>query len=420
MPTTTIYNMDVLQGLAKLPSESVDCIITSPPYYGLRAYPNSETIWDEPWLDEKTLACFGHEWGESIKNPKADYRTPEKKKSQNAIVGNSVNSIEFATGKMGNYCTHCGAWKGQLGLEPDYKMYLNHMLQITAELKRVLKPSGTLWWNMGDTYNGNKEGKTDKKVSDPVKDTQIGLKKETQAVMKEKCLMMLPERFAINMIEQGWILRNKIIWYKPNHMPSSVKDRLSNSYEFIFFFTKSRKYYFNLDKVRVPNLVVGVTDMRPAGILRQRLYDGSRYNESDDPHLAQFKYDGKILQEDAEALGSPRARELRYNSKNTNRNNTNPAGKNPGDIWRITTQPFTEAHFACFPPQLPEYAIDAGCPDNGIVLDPFAGSGTTLQVAHEKRLEGIGIEINPKYVEIIKKRLHAKELLNREEFVVIV
>ena len=242
--------------------------------------------------------------------------------------------------------------------------------------------------------------------------------------------------------EQGWILRNKIIWYKPNHMPSSVKDRLSNSYEFIFFFTKSRKYYFNLDKVRVPNLVVGVTDMRPAGILRQRLYDGSRYNESDDPHLAQFKYDGKILQEDAEALGSPRARELRYNSKNTeenkddqafrltnslfvsrqsgNRNNTNPAGKNPGDIWRITTQPFTEAHFACFPPQLPEYAIDAGCPDNGIVLDPFAGSGTTLQVAHEKRLEGIGIEINPKYINIIKKRLHANELLNREEFVVIV
>ena len=387
-----------------------------PPYYGLRAYPNSETIWDEPWLDEKTLACFGHEWGESIKNPKADYRTPEKKKSQNAIVGNSVNSIEFATGKMGNYCTHCGAWKGQLGLEPTYGLYLQHLSQITQELKRVLKPTGTLWWNCGDTYNGNKEGKTDKKVSDHVKDTQIGLKKETQAGMKEKCLMMLPERFAINMIEQGWILRNKIIWYKPNHMPSSVKDRLSNSYEFIFFFTKSRKYYFNLDAIREQgknpedDIRRINQDRAKKQVVWKNLEGGNKFEDKQYTKAQSIGIVSDTHPTGVFAKSTGKLRQVGFNE----------LGKNPGDVWRITTQPFTEAHFACFPPQLPEYAIDAGCPDNGTVLDPFAGSGTTLQVAHEKRLEGIGIEINPKYVEIIKKRLHAKELLNREEFVVIV
>ena len=317
---------NVLDKLKRIESDSVDCIVSSPPYYGLRKYKAPDVDW--------------------------------------------------------------GDWKGQLGLEPTYKMYLDHLLLITAELKRVLKPTGTLWWNMGDSYNGNKKGKTDKKVAEYVEQTQKGLHKELQD-MPAKSLMQLPQRFAIRMQdEQDWILRNTMIWKKRNHMPSSVKDRLANSYEFIFFFTKQKRYFFNLDAVRVPNKVVGVTDMRPP-VLRQKLYQKSytRYATADDSHLAQYSkshsgyvnYDGS----------------LRFN----------PLGKNPGDVLELSTQPFKGSHFAVFPPKLPEFCIKVGSPENGVILEPFAGSGTTLMVARQLGRSAIGIELSEEYAKMIKQRL---------------
>jgi len=339
MQTLTVYNQHVLQALKQIPDNSIDCIVTSPPYYGLRSYKGTETDWN--------------------------------------------------------------GWFGQLGLEPTYQMYLEHLLMVTAELKRVLKPSGTLFWNMGDSYAGNmgkRQGWNDNKISytreEALKNGTTFYLSADYGNIQDKSLMMIPERFAIGMIDQGWILRNSLIWHKLNHLPSPVKDRLSNAYEFVFFFVKNRKYYFDLNAIKEKNKVVGITDMRPAGVLRQRLYKNSSYNKSDDPHLSQFK----------------------SSKQETNQNVTGSIYKNPGDVWSLTTAPMPKklrdmpnSHFAVFPPVLPRRCIKAGCPQNGVVLDPFAGSGTTLQVALELGLDAIGIEISKDYIPLIERRTHAKE-----------
>jgi site-specific DNA-methyltransferase (cytosine-N4-specific) len=312
-----------------------------------------------------------------------------------------------------------------------------------------------MFWNHGDCYGGSGCRKGDyrnnnkRNLSVP---KLYSKKPNPQLQLLAKCLVLQNWRLILKMIdEQGWILRNTIIWYKPNHMPSSVKDRFTSSYEPVFMLVKNKKYYFDLDAVRVPHKVCGVTDKRPMGVLRQKLYPNSGYNKSDDPHLAQYQIKKKQThypQDQAESFGSPRARYWRkqkfitpeqqketqektgwiegirdakeksgscpqfkatLNTKNNFGGLTNPKGKNPGDLWTIATQPSPpEAkgkHFAAFPMKLVEPMIKAGCPEGGIVLDPFAGSGTTLVAAKKLKRNYIGIELSPEYCEIAKKRL---------------
>lgn len=329
----TLYNEDVLTALAKVEDDSIDCIITSPPYWGLRDY-----------------------------------------------------GIE-----------------GQLGLEPDYKDYLNHMLQVTAELKRVLKPTGTMWWNHGDTYCGNKEGKTDKKVSDYVLDSQKELHKTIQEGISEKSRMMLPERLAMRMIdEQNWTLRNDIVWNKPNHMPSSVKDRLSNGWEHIYFFTKARKYCFNLDAIRIKWESRTKRDIQKAQSASFNLR--VRNTAKGKIYSSQYKATEKEIAEYKTKQDEAHQRQGSYDDP-LHTKPLNPLGKNPGDVWTITTKPYKEAHFATFPPDLPERCIKAGCPEGGTVLDPFAGSGTTLMVALKLKRNAIAIELKKEYCALIRKRV---------------
>jgi len=143
--------------------------------------------------------------------------------------------------------------EGQLGLEPTYEDYVQHIVEVCRELWRVLTKDGSFYLNLGDTYAGNKLGKTDKKVAEYVKDSQKNLVKTRPANISAKCLIGIPWRVALALIDDGWILRNDVIWHKPNCMPSSVKDRLTNTYEHIFHFVKSRKYYYNLDAIRQPH-----------------------------------------------------------------------------------------------------------------------------------------------------------------------
>lgn len=184
--------------------------------------------------------------------------------------------------------------------------------------------------------------------------------------LKDKCLCMIPERFAIEMTNRGWILRNEIIWHKPNCMPSSVKDRFTVDFEKIFFFTKSKKYYF---ETQYEELSIN-TDIK----YRQKLRQNKKYNNKE-PYKKNL----------------PKS----FNEK----------GKNKRAVWRICPKPFPEAHFAVYPEELCETPIKAGCPEGGIILDPFFGAGTTGLVALKQNKKFIGIELNKEYIQIAKKRL---------------
>ncbi|GAG03278.1 unnamed protein product, partial [marine sediment metagenome] len=233
-------------------------------------------------------------------------------------------------------------------------------------------------------------------------------------------LLGMPWRIAIAMQGSGWILRNAIVWHKPNPMPSSVKDRLNNTYEFIFHFVKSRKYYYDLDAIR---------EKRAFGYDKEIIYDGKNphctskkitkedRNRIRDRGLSEgFKYEtaynnpsgknpGDVIKQKSEsgiyAIGGKHSGY--FNADGSPR--FNPIGSNPGDFMQICTQPFPEAHFAVYPEAICIKPIKSSCPKDGIVLDPFVGSGTTMKVARDLGRSSIGIEINPEYVEIIKKRM---------------
>lgn len=273
----------------------------------------------------------------------------------------------------------------QIGLEPTYYDYLERLLWIFDEVKRVLKKAGTCWINLGDTYGTssspgvrkgmqatNRGNQTNKKWQKSGKNGVHGM---------EKSLLQIPSRFAIEMCNRGWILRNKIIWHKPNVMPQSVRDRFTVDYEEIFFFTKRKKYFFK-------------QQFEPAN------YDG----RTEETMRASAKYQGKVTPGHAAHTYAARAHQ-RWQFHDGQRM------RNKRCVWSIPTKPYKEAHFATYPSTLIEPMIKAGCPQGGIVLDPFMGSGTTAWVARNLGRNYLGCELNPAYIKLIKKRLMQDILL---------
>lgn len=261
----------------------------------------------------------------------------------------------------------------QIGLEGYFQDYIAKLCDIFDEAKRILKPTGTCWVNLGDTYgtrsgNGVRKGK---QATNRGTQYNRGWQENGKAGVKgmEKCLLQIPSRFAIAMTERGWILRNTIIWHKPNAMPQSVKDRFTMDFEYLFFFTKSQKYCFRqqLDSYTAP----------------LNRWGGPKTKSGE--HRKGDEY-AVLERED-------RARR------------PNQEGKNKRCVWSINTKPCKDAHFATFPSELVETPIKAGCPKGGIVLDPFMGSGTTGVVAKKLGCDFIGIELNPAYIEIAQKRI---------------
>jgi len=291
------------------------------------------------------------------------------------LQGDSLKQLKTLPEKSINMCmTSPPYWalrdygvKGQLGLEPTFNEYINKLCDIFDEVKRVLKDDGTLWVNIGDIYasGGGKateqsfcrnNGKTQDHPDNPAKS-------KLRSSMA-KCLLSIPARFQLEMINRGWILRNVIIWHKNSCMPQSVKDRFTVDFEYIFFFSKKKKYYFKqqLEPTKTKDKLV-----------RDR--DTTRLNNTP---------------------GRSRMAGLKTNNYDF---------KNKRTTWTINPRPFKEAHFAVYPEELCETPIDAGCPEGGIVLDPFFGAGTTGVVALKQNKRFIGIELNPEYIEIAKKRL---------------
>jgi len=307
-----ILTGDVLEQLKSLPDESVNCVVTSPPYWGLRDYGQD----------------------------------------------------------------------GQLGLEPTPDEYVSKMVEVFREVRRVLTIDGTLWLNIGDSYNPAGRSSTkagfnkryfNKEYKDGKQDaTENHLKFSGAADVKPKELVGIPWRLALAMSADGWYLRQDIIWAKPNVMPESVRDRCTKSHEYVFLLTKSPKYYYDHVAIKEP-----VSD-----VSLKRAKSGWK---SDRPSAKTSK--GGI---NVEVMGN------RF---------VNPAGRNKRDVWFIPTASFKGAHFAVMPERLVEPCILAGCPEGGVVLDPFFGSGTVGVVAIKHNRKYIGIELNPEYVEVAKKRL---------------
>ncbi|MCX6154442.1 MAG: site-specific DNA-methyltransferase [Candidatus Kapabacteria bacterium] len=306
-----ILQGDSLTILKTLPSDSVDCCISSPPYWNLRDY-----------------------------------------------------GVE-----------------GQLGLEPTFKEYIIKLCDIYDEVRRVLKPTGTCFVNLGDTYygggrnSGNTQNNPCKQDTNSASQVQVKWNKE----LPNKCLCQIPFRFSIEMIDnRGWILRNDLIWHKANPMPASARDRFTVDHEPIFMFVKSGKYSFDADKVRVKQKkFVNNPNDRP-----KPLNEGSSFESGASAKKGGFdSYRGK------------------------NGRVYNPLGRNMRTVHKCSSEPFKGAHFATYPKRLIKPYILAGCPDGGIVLDPFIGSGTTAEVALRSGRNFIGIELNPKYIEMAEKRI---------------
>lgn len=308
MEINKIYNEPCLETLKRMPNDFLDCVITSPPYWQLRDY----------------------------------------------------------------------GYEGQWGLEPTYNQYLDHLWEMMDEIYRTLKPYGTAWINLGDTYSTQSgtnaalaRGKNYESES-----TYLTNRGESEKLIKpknmpNKCLLLIPHRFAIGCIDRGWIVRNDIIWAKRNGMPESVTDRFSKKHEYFFFMVKSEKYYFDLDAVRDKHLWAE-TDKRA---------DGKRHESN-----------GKC----------------KSNNYSTNAVCFNSKGKNPGsvsDFWDIPTKPSSNEHYAAYNDELIKKPILAGCPEVGIIYDPFMGTGSTAESALRANRKFIGSEMSEKYIDIANKRL---------------
>jgi DNA modification methylase len=271
----------------------------------------------------------------------------------------------------------------QIGLEKTPDGYIARLVEVFAEVKRVLKPTGTFWLNIGDSYTGSGHGYlTELKGKQATNKGNLPMVNRPPAVvptgLKAKDLIGIPWMLAFALRASGWYLRQDIIWHKPNPMPESVKDRCTKAHEYVFLLTKSAKYYFNNRAI-----------MQPAA------YDGRKSSIR--------KGSPKYAHEGATGIGiqtfAIRERERWKCDENGN------FMRNKRSVWTVTTQLEKEAHYACFPQNLIIDCIKAGCPEGGIVLDPFMGSGTTAVVARKLNRNYVGFELNPDYIKIAGRKL---------------
>lgn len=368
-----ILQGDALEMLRTLPDNSVHCVVTSPPYWNLRDY-----------------------------------------------------GVE-----------------GQLGLEKTPQEYIAKMVEIFEEVRRVLRKDGTCWVNMGDSYFGDSPCRTRSSEAfsgtwDTSQTASKGGKRRSAArlgSLKRKDLCGMPWRLALALQDAGWYLRSDIIWSKPNPMPKSVKDRPSDSHEYIFLLTKSAKYWYDAGAISEPcspNTHLRVSQDVASQLGSERANGGSR---ADRPMKAVVRgsdgafgppqtrarvstpdnYKGSVpgrkdgpgqdRRSTKDRRPTQRASENMGRAPGWRKEVEQPITRNARTVWTIAIQGYAKAHFATFPTEIPRRCILAGCPEGGTVLDPFLGSGTTIAVAISLGRLGIGIELNPEYVELARQRI---------------
>jgi DNA modification methylase len=390
--TITLHHGDSLDVLRTLPDASVDCCVTSPPYFGLRDY----------------------------------------------------------------------GVDGQIGAEASPAEFVDRLRVLFAEVRRVLADDGTLWLNLGDSYSTRKVIRdsshqpgmhADRTDHDTIGRTWVE-NRESGAVrmpsstgLPEKNLLGIPWRVAFALQDDGWILRNSIIWHKLTAMPEPVRDRLSTRHENLFLFSKLPRYWFDLDPIRealtypdaadgsrvfggvnkAASLTAGSSARRTGntyGQRPQRLRAEQIFKEKGltDAHREAIRAVGitdvgkAATTQSGAGKSRPEVQALADEAKAAlggyYREFMTPAGKNPGDVWSISAEPFPGAHFATFPSEIPRRCISAGCKPGGTVLDPFSGSGTTGMVAQKLGRKYVGIDLNADYLDLSLRTRLANGALN--------
>lgn len=439
--TDTTICGDCLEVMRAMADGSVNCCVTSPPYWGLREY--------------------GHWFMQIVWGSMDDFCPPRKHRDR------WMFRLKWRAAERGGvFSPNKKTWIGAHGLEPTPELYIQHAVEVFAEVKRVLRDDGTLWLNMGDSYAGNTPGSRDpERWPKQSRNDHKPKKKPVRAELKHKDLCGIPWRLAFALQADGWYLRQDIIWHKPNPMPESVRDRCTKAHEYIFLMTKKPRYYYDAEAIRVPLSEASVQRLSQdidgqAGSMRvpgktngpmKAVCRGSFHDHTDDSQIGQRIKDKK----------------------------NHPNGANKRSVWTVPTAPYSEAHFATFPPKLIEPCILAGCPqwvckkcgeprrritdkeftqtgrerdnitgqdnmegregiprgntasittgwtdcgcnagfDGGVVLDPFMGSGTVAVVAYQNNRHYIGIELNPEYCKLgrIEKERAKYALLERRD-----
>lgn len=351
----TVYLGDALETIKTFPDESVDCVVTSPPYFGLRDYGTGEWVGGDPNCDHEAAR----------KKQRFDYPL-----QTGGIVYQGTNAGSSFS-KYEKVCPVCGAVRvdSQIGLEETPEEYIERLVSLFREIRRVLKKDGTCWVNLGDSYTGN---------CSRVSTGRAGYGDEREGIFNKcadippKNLIGIPWMFAFAMRADGWYLRQDIIWAKGNPMPESVTDRCTKSHEYIFLFSKRQQYYFDHESIQ--------EDAAPENAERYKYVFNSGKKE---------KADG----------GRPGA------DSNTEGFKPYTGKRNKRDVWSVNVKPNKEAHFATYPEELIVPCILAGCPENGVVLDPFMGSGTTGIVARKLNRNFVGCELNPEYRNMAERRI---------------
>lgn len=340
--STAIHRGDSREILKELPSESVNCCVTSPPYFGLRDY-------------------------------------------QNEL---------------------------QIGLEHNPQDFVRELVSVFREVRRVLRDDGTLWLNLGDSYAGS-WGARGRGQGTNAPRPDFEQKHGTDAparngfpslAIKPKDLIGIPWRVALALQADGWYLRQDIIWHKPNPMPESVRDRCTKEHEYIFLLSKSERYYFDSDAIAEPIAASSI----------------ARLSQNIDEQRGSYRVPGKTNGPMKAVAGRSGNKERKPGSARgcPTGNGSNVCGsvpwegtmRNKRSVWTVTTKPFKGTHFATFPPDLIEPCILAGCPEDGVVLDPFFGAGTTGVVATQNNRRAVGIELNPEYIDLAAARLRGEKI----------
>ncbi len=303
------------------------------------------------------------------------------------LQGDCIDSLKKLEDQSINTCITSPPYWGlrnyndeekQLGMEDTPEDFVLNLVKVFREVKRVLRDDGTVWLNLGDSYNttqaGNKTWGDGVGANKHYVDGSIPKKRNLIQGLKKKDLIGIPWRVALALQQDGWYLRQDIIWHKPNPMPESVRDRCTKAHEYIFLLSKSPKYYYDHEAIK-------------EGSVRARsIPKGKKYSSE----LADNKIGGKHTRET-------------LNEKPV------AAKKNKRSVWKVSTKPFKGAHFATFPKDLIEPCVLAGCPEGGTVLDPFGGSGTTGIVAAQHNRNAVLLELNQEYIDLANARIN-KEL----------